>query len=68
MMDPCLRADGSIAGRMPLFAPAPGPHDGDEAAGHGDDGWAANLPLIVLVVLVAWSLGALFVGWRRSRA
>ena len=63
-----MSADGSIAGRMPLFAPAPGPHDGDEAAGHGDDGWAANLPLIVLVVLVAWSLGALFVGWRRSRA
>ena len=68
MMDPCLRADGTVAGRMPLFAPAPGPHDGEEAAGHGDDGWAANLPVIVFSLLVAWSLGALFVGWRRSGA
>jgi hypothetical protein len=68
MMDPCLRADGSVAGRMPLFAPAPGPHDGGGHEGDGEDGWITNLPVIIFSLLIIWGLGALFVGWRRSRS
>ena len=64
MMAPCLRADGSIAGQIPVFAPAPPPHGGDE----GDDGWITNLPAIIFSLLIIWGLGALFVGWRRSRS
>jgi hypothetical protein len=68
MMDPCLRADGSVVGRMPLFAPAPGPHDGGGHDGDGEDGWITNLPVIIFSLLIIWGLGALFVGWRRSRS
>ncbi|MFZ9609013.1 MAG: hypothetical protein ACO3BF_05255 [Candidatus Limnocylindrus sp.] len=62
----CLLPDGSVAGPMPLFAPAPGPVDGGE--GNGDDGWINGLPVIILAVLLVWSAGAALVGWRKSRA
>jgi hypothetical protein len=62
----CLLPDGSVAGPMPLFAPAPGPIDGGES--HGDDGWIHELPMIILAVLLAWVGGAALVGWRKSRA
>jgi len=64
----CILPDGSVAGPIPLFVPAPGPGpiDGDE--GHGDDGWVHELPKIILAVLFAWVGGAALVGWRKSRA
>jgi hypothetical protein len=62
----CLLPDGSVAGPMPLFAPAPGPIDGGES--HGDDGWIHELPMIILAVLLLWVGGAALVGWRKSRA
>jgi hypothetical protein len=62
----CLLPDGSVAGPMPLFAPAPGPIDGGES--HGDDGWIHELPKIILAVLLLWVGGAALVGWRKSRA
>lgn len=68
----CLLPDGSVAGPMPLFAPAPGPIDGGETDGsgvsHGDDGWIHELPKIILAVLLVWIAGAALVGWRKSRA
>ena len=63
MLPPCLLPNGSIAGQIPVFAPAPGPHEHA-----GNDGWIDALPAIILAVLLAWSAGAAFVGWRRSRA
>ncbi len=70
MVVTCLLPDGSVAGPMPLFAPAPGPGpwpvDGSDA--HGDDGWVHELPKIILAVLLAWVGGAALVGWRKSRA
>jgi hypothetical protein len=62
----CLLPDGSVAGPMPLFAPAPGPIDG--GASVGDDGWIHELPKIILAVLLLWVGGAALVGWRKSRA
>jgi len=62
----CLLPDGSVAGPMPLFAPAPGPIDGGESM--GDDGWIHELPKIILAVLLLWIGGAALVGWRKSRA
>lgn len=62
----CLLPDGSVAGPMPLFAPAPGPVDGGENS--GDDEWINELPKIILAVLLVWSVGAALVGWRKSRA
>lgn len=62
----CLLPDGSVAGPMPLFAPAPGPMDGGESM--GDDSWIQELPKIILAVLLVWIGGAAFVGWRKSRA
>jgi hypothetical protein len=62
----CLLPDGSVAGPMPLFAPAPGPIDGGES--DGDDGWIHELPQIILAVLLLWIGGAALVGWRKSRA
>jgi hypothetical protein len=62
----CLLPDGSVAGPMPLFAPAPGPVDGGESS--GNDGWLNQLPMIILVVLLVWVGGAAIVGWRKSRA
>ena len=62
----CLLPDGSVAGPMPLFAPAPGPIDGAES--HGDDSWIHELPKIILAVLLLWVGGAALVGWRKSRA
>jgi hypothetical protein len=62
----CLLPDGSVAGPMPLFAPAPGPIDGGES--HGDDGWIHELPKIILAALLLWVGGAALVGWRKSRA
>ena len=70
MVMTCLLPDGSVAGPMPLFAPAPGPGpwpvDGGE--GDGGDGWVHELPKIILALLLAWVGGAVFVGWRKSRA
>ena len=70
MVMTCLLPDGSVAGPMPVFAPAPGPGpwpvDGGE--GDGGDGWVHELPKIILAVLLAWVGGAAFVGWRKSRA
>jgi len=66
MLMTCLLPDGSVAGPMPLFAPAPGPVDGGETV--GDDGWIRELPKIILAVLLLWSGGAALVGWRKSRA
>jgi hypothetical protein len=70
MVVTCLLPDGSVAGPMPLFAPAPGPGpwpvDGGDA--HGDDGWVHELPKIILAALLAWVGGAAIVGWRKSRA
>ena len=62
----CLLPDGSVAGPMPLFAPAPGPVDGGETS--GDDGWIYELPKIILAALLLWIGGAALVGWRKSRA
>ena len=62
----CLLPDGSVAGPMPLFAPAPGPIDGGET--DGDDGLIHELPMIILAVLLLWVGGAALVGWRKSRA
>ena len=62
----CLFPDGSVAGPMPLFAPAPGPIDGGESM--GDDSWIQELPKIILAVLLVWVGGAALVGWRKSRA
>jgi hypothetical protein len=62
----CLLLDGSVAGPMPLFAPAPGPMDGGESG--ADDGWISELPKIILAVLLVWIGGAALVGWRKSRA
>ena len=62
----CILPDGSVAGPMPLFAPAPGPIDGAES--HGDDSWIHELPKIILAVLLLWVGGAALVGWRKSRA
>ncbi len=62
----CLLPDGSVAGPMPLFAPAPGPMDGGESM--GDDSWIQELPKIILAVLLVWVGGAALVGWRKSRA
>ena len=62
----CLLPDGSVAGPVPLFAPAPGPVDGGESS--GDDGWINGLPVIILAVLLVWVGGAALVGWRKSRA
>lgn len=62
----CLLPDGSVAGPMPLFAPAPGPMDGGESM--GDDSWIQDLPKIILAVLLVWVGGAALVGWRKSRA
>jgi hypothetical protein len=62
----CLLPDGTVAGPMPLFAPAPGPMDGGES--EGDDGWIHELPKIILAVLLVWVGGAALVGWRKSRA
>ena len=62
----CLLPDGSVAGPMPLFAPAPGPIDGGESV--GDDSWIQELPKIILAVLLLWVGGAALVGWRKSRA
>jgi len=64
----CLLPDGSVAGPMPLFAPAPGPGPVEGGEAHGDDGWVHELPKIILAVLLAWVGGAAFVGWRKSRA
>ena len=63
---PCLLPDGSVAGPMPLFAPAPGPIDGGESM--GDDSWIQELPKIILAVLLLWIGGAVLVGSRKSRA
>ena len=62
----CLLPDGSVAGPMPLFAPAPGPIDGGESM--GDDSWIQELPKIILAVLLLWIGGAVLVGSRKSRA
>ena len=62
----CLLPDGSVAGPMPLFAPAPGPIDDGESM--GDDSWIQELPKIILAVLLLWIGGAALVGWRKSRA
>ena len=62
----CLLPDGSVAGPMPLFAPAPGPMDGGDSM--GDDSWIQELPKIILAVLLVWIGGAALVGWRKSRA
>jgi hypothetical protein len=62
----CLLPDGSVAGPMPLLAPAPGPMDGGENT--GGDGWINELPKIILAVLLVWIGGAAIVGWRKSRA
>ena len=62
----CVLPDGSVAGPMPVFAPAPGPIDGGESG--GDDGWIHELPKIILAVLLLWIGGAALVGWRKSRA
>ena len=68
MVVTCLLPDGSVAGPMPLFAPAPGPGPVDGGEGHGDDGWVHELPKLILAVLLAWAGGAALVGWRKSRA
>jgi len=70
MVVTCILPDGSVAGPMPLFAPAPrpGPWPVDGGGGHGDDGWVHDLPKIILAVLLAWVGGAALVGWRKSRA
>ena len=68
MVMTCLLPDGSVAGPMPLFAPAPGPGPVDGGKTHGDDGWVHELPKIILAVLLAWIGGAALVGWRKSRA
>ncbi|MFM7825923.1 MAG: hypothetical protein ACKO8K_07570, partial [Candidatus Limnocylindrus sp.] len=62
----CLLPDGSVAGPMPLFAPAPGPIDGGESP--SDDGWIHELPKIILAALLFLIGGAALVGWRKSRA
>jgi hypothetical protein len=64
----CLLPDGSVAGPMPLFAPAPGPGPVDGGGAHSGDGWVHELPKIILAVLLAWVGGAAFVGWSKSRA
>jgi hypothetical protein len=66
----CLLPDGSVAGPMPLFAPAPGPGPWpvDGGVAHGGDGWVHELPKFILAVLLAWVGGAALVGWRKSRA
>jgi len=64
----CLLPDGSVAGPMPLFAPAPGPGPIDGGEGHGDDGWVHELPKIIFAALLALVGGAALVGWRKSRA
>jgi len=70
MVVTCLLPDGSVAGPMPLFVPAPGPGpwpvDGGDA--HGGDGWVHELPKIILAALLAWVGGAALVGWRKFRA
>ena len=68
MVVTCLLPDGSVAGPMPLFAPAPGPGPIDGGEGHGDDGWVHELPKVILAALLAWVAGAALVGWRKSRA
>lgn len=68
MVMTCLLPDGSVAGPMPLFAPAPGPGPADGGEGDGGDGWVHELPKIILAVLLAWVGGAALVGWRKSRA
>lgn len=55
---PCIRPDGSIAGAIPVFSPAP------HASGNG---WIDALPALILATLVAWSGAAAIVGLRRSR-
>lgn len=64
----CTLPDGSVAGPMPLFAPAPEPGPAEGGEGHSDDGWVHELPKIILAVLLAWVGGAALVGWRKSRA
>jgi hypothetical protein len=64
----CLLPDGSVAGPMPLFAPAPGPGPIDGGEGDGDDGWVHELPKIIFAALLALVGGAALVGWRKSRA
>ena len=68
MVMTCLLPDGSVAGPMPLFAPAPGPGPIDGGEGHGDDGWVHELPKIIFAALLALVGGAALVGWRKSRA
>ena len=63
----CLLPDGTVAGPMPVFAPAPGPGP-DGGGDHGDDGWVHELPTIIFAVLFALVVGAALVGWRKSRA
>ena len=63
----CLLPDGTVAGPMPVFAPAPGPGP-DGGGDHGDDGWVHELPTMIFAVLLALVVGAALVGWRKSRA
>ena len=63
----CLLPDGTVAGPMPVFAPAPGPGP-DGGGDHGDDGWVHELPTMIFAVLFALVVGAALVGWRKSRA
>ena len=59
---PCLLADGTIVGAMPLFA-----MDMDKS-GDREGGWTTALPTIILAALLAWIGAATLVGWSKRRA
>jgi len=59
---PCLLADGTVVGAMPLFAM-------DMAgAGEQDNSWTTTLPTIILAALLAWIGAAALVGRSKRRA
>jgi len=59
---PCLLADGTIVGAMPLFA-----MDMDKS-GDRENGWTTALPTIILAALLAWIGAATLVGWSKRRS
>ena len=60
---PCLLADGTVVGAMPLFAIM------DKAGvGEQDNSWTTTLPTIILAALLAWIGAAALVGRSKRRA